>query len=296
VLASRDQTDAMTEPHQKPSSPPLSETSTVALSPAARAVSECLSGWRTRVAETQTLVRLTLSLLQGPASAMTDEQRERLGRLTSIEDRVLAQLPRPDLATLRSTTNARESGVELRGPDVLAAELYLEQLRRSTGEQLVALGNAIASGQRDGLTAKLDAVRRTLDELARAVDLLETMLYARLSNPTITIALAVERATGARGQSATLAGATDCHVEQVRGLFRLLTETIASVGDDAYVYASREPGGWLCVTIAPLATNVADGELSRERVELLRLAAYLLRVGAERADGAWKLTFVARDP
>lgn len=224
---------------------------------------------------------------------MSADQREQLGRLTAIEGRVLEQLPTVDFSVLRSTTNARESGIELRGPDVVIAEHHVETLRAQVCQHLTAVAATLPSG-REGTSTLVEIARRALDDLSRAVELIETTLYPRVNNPTLALAQAVERAVQARGQTATVDGDGETCVEQVRGLVRFLSELIASVGDNAYVHAQRD-GGWLYVSIAPLATGFSDAELPRPRVELLRLAGYLLRIQAERVDGAWKLALVARD-
>src|SRR5436190_810934 len=83
---------------------------TTALSPAARAVGEALGRWRSRIAETQTLTRLVLSLVQG-FDRMDAERRSHIGRLLHIESRSFGQLPRLDFPSLRTTTHARESGI-----------------------------------------------------------------------------------------------------------------------------------------------------------------------------------------
>src|SRR5690606_11269810 len=99
----------MSDPKAK--TPPASdrEPDAIPLSPAAKHVAELLGEWRRHIAETQTLARLSLSLLKA-AIPMADERKAQLGRLIAIEVRALAQLPRLDLWSLRSTTNVRESG------------------------------------------------------------------------------------------------------------------------------------------------------------------------------------------
>jgi hypothetical protein len=263
----------------------------VALSSAAAGVSSALASWRARIGEANTLLRLTLSLVQGPTS-VTDEQREQLARLVAVEKRVSAQLPRLELSLLRSTTNARESGIDLRGPDAVAAEHYFDELRNRSQAALSAVADSLAE-RGAKLGEKIDVARRYLEGLGRIVDLIETMLYPRVNDPTIAIGDALERAAASRRQSVSVAGEATATVQQVRGLLRFLSEVISSVGDHAYVHIGRD-GTLVVVSVSPLQTGVSDDEPPRERVELLRLAAYLIRVRAERVEGAWRLWFVGR--
>jgi hypothetical protein len=269
------------------------ETAAIALSPAARRVSESLVLWRVRLTETQTLARLILSLLKG-SPVISAERREQLGRLLTVEVRTLAQLPRLEFASLRSTTNALESGIELRGPDAALAEAYLVRLRDVVGRYLVNLAHAIPAGEDDGAGAVLVAMQHPITDLLRAIDLMKTVLHPRMRDPVIAIGQAIERAAAPRGQSFTTAGDTEVAVWQVRGLLRLLSELITAVGESAYVHASRK-GARLYVTLAPLATGTGEQASDPARDELLRLAGYLLRVKADRADGAWRLALVVAE-
>lgn len=283
----------MTKPRTSRGQLRSTDTASPALSPAAGALSEALARWRVRITETQTLVRLILSLLKG-VHEVGDERREQLGRLVGIEARAFAQMPRLDLWSLRSTTNARESGMDLRGPDCGAAERFLDALVESVGRQLRAVARALTLAP-DAVPTMLDLVSGTLDDLARQVDLLDATLHPRLNDPSITVREAFARAAAQRGQSVTVEGDTDTALNRVRGMMRLLSELIASVGGDAYVHTKRD-GNWLDVSIAPLATGHADVKVSGERAELLRLAAYLLRMRAERIEGGgWRLSVMVRD-
>jgi len=265
----------------------------MALSPAARAVGEALGRWRTRVAETQTLARLTLSLLQG-AERVGDERRSHLGRLLHVEARTLAQLPHLEFASLRSTTHARESGVDLRGADAIVAESYLSGLRADVATTLREIADAIVAVDAERAAAGIDRGRRSLEELSRLLEMLETMMYPRVTSPGIPIGLAVERAAASRGLSVIAAGKTEAQLSQVRGLLRLLAEVIETVGGHAYVHVARD-GGWLEVSISANTTGVAELTLSTARIELLRFAAYLLRAQARFVEGAWRVAFVSTD-
>jgi hypothetical protein len=277
----------MRSPDERPSTPPNSLPG--ALSQAARAVGDTLAGWRTRIAETQTLVRLTLSLLKGDRS-VSDFRRGHLGRLTAIEARAVAQLPEPDFASLRTTTTARASGIDLRGPDTIAAERYVVALRDEVANEL---RNCTADDV-SASVASLERIHAKLDELSRSVDLVETMLFPRVNDPTVEIGVAVERAAAARSQSVVVEGAVRTPVRQVRGLLRLIAEVIAAVGDSAYVHVSRA-GGWVELSVAPNATGAVEPSLAPGRIEFLRFAGYLIRAQAELREGAWRMAFVAAE-
>ena len=265
----------------------------MALSPAARAVGEALGRWRTRIAETQTLTRLTLSLLQG-GDRVDDERRRHLGRLLHVELRTLIQLPHLDFASLRTTTHARESGTDLRGADAIAAEAYLSARRATVTEMLGEIADAVVARDAERASSCIDQGRRALEELSRLLEMLETMMYPRVSSPEITIGVALERAAASRGHSIVMAGATNANLAQVRGLLRLLAEVIESVGGHAYVHAGRD-AGWIEVNVSANATGAGELSLAVDRIELLRFAAYLLRAQARFVEGAWRLAFVSTD-
>jgi hypothetical protein len=281
----------MSRPKARPAFESSSEAAVGALSPAARQIGEGLAFWRARIAETQTLTRLTLSILQGP-TPVQDERRNQLGRLLAIEVRSLAQLPRMDFWSLRSTTNVRESGIDLRGPDCTAAERFLLARRDVIVADLTRVAECLQA-EDPHLPGAIDGALRDLEDLARVVDLLDVTLYPRLADPRIPIAQAVERAAAPRGQIVTVEGDATAAVLQVRGLIRLLAELVASVGDAAYIHV-RAHGAWLELSLSAMNTAAGCDELAQDRVEVLRLAAYLLRIPTLRADGVWQLTLAAQ--
>jgi hypothetical protein len=266
------------------------ELPTTALSPAAKAVGESLGRWRARIAETQTLSRLILSLLQG-FDRMSADRRSHLGRLLHIEARSLAQLPRLEFATLRSTTHARESGVDLRSADAAAAELHLGLVRDEIAAALRDAGDAVDGGDAELVSVKIEAGRRTLEDLSRDVDMLETMMYPRVTSPAIAIGVALERAGATRNQTILVEGEATAELAQVRGLLRLLSAFVESVAGHAYVHIGRA-GAWIELSISASATGTGEPTLPRPRIEMLRFAAYLLRAQAHYADGVWRVAFV----
>jgi hypothetical protein len=266
------------------------ELPTTALSPAAKAVGESLGRWRARIAETQTLTRLILSLLQG-FDRMELERRSHLGRLLQIEARSLVQLPRLEFATLRTTTHARESGVDLRSADAAAAELHLVMGRDEIVGALREGTTRMDASQPEAVAARMEAARRTLEDLSRDVEMLETMMYPRVTSPAIAIGTALERAGATRAQTVIVAGETEAELAQVRGLLRLLAAFVDSVGGHAYVHIGRA-GGWIELSLSASSTAVGESMLSGPRMEMLRFAAYLLRAQAQYADGVWRIAFV----
>ncbi len=224
---------------------------------------------------------------------MDNERRSHLGRLLHIETRSLSKLPRLDLPSLRTTTHARQSGVDLRSADAVAAELYLQSLRGDVTAALTRAVDAVVMSIPEQVNAHIEIARRGLDELARLAEMLETMMYPRVTSPAIEVGVAFERACASRAQALTVAGEANAEVAQVRGLLRLLAEFVESVGGQAFVHATRT-GGWIEVAVSPSATGSDEMmTLSAARIELLRFAAYLLRAQARFADGAWQIAFVS---
>jgi hypothetical protein len=211
--------------------------------------------------------------------------------LLRIEARSLAQLPRLEFATLRTTTHARESGVDLRGADAAAAELHLVMVRDEIASALREAGDGVDAGHPELVSAKIEAARRTLDDLGRVVDMLETMMYPRVTSPAIAIGVALERAGATRNQTVIVAGEGTAELAQVRGLLRLLSAFVESVAGHAYVHIGRA-GGWIELSISATATGTGEPTLSGPRIEMLRFAAYLLRAQAQYADGVWRVAFV----
>ena len=108
---------------------------------AARGVGECLSTWRVQVAETQTLARLTLALLQGPIE-MTEPQHEQLGRLHLVEARVLAQLPGVDRVLAKERSEAArpacDEGASRKPGGVGGAAPHVEETDQDWAGQAIA--------------------------------------------------------------------------------------------------------------------------------------------------------------
>lgn len=283
----------MSRPDENDANTSSVELPTMALSPTARAVGEALSQWRSRIAETQTLGRLTLSLLQG-GDGIALERRSHLGRLLRVEGRTLALLPRLDFASLRTTTHARESGVDLRGADTILAERYFVNLRGEVTHRFAGIADAVVACQDDAAVAGIEQGRRALDELSRLLEMLETMMYPRVQSPAIEVGLAVERAAASRGQTSIVEGDVTASVSQVRGLLRLLAEVMDTVGGRAYVHVAHG-GGWIELSVSSSVTGTGELTLPAERVEVLRFAAYLLRVHVRFEQGAWQMSFVAAD-
>ncbi len=265
-------------------------TAATSVSSAAEAVEEALRGWRARIAEAQTLARLTLSLLKGSAPLAADRAAH-LASLLTIEHRALAGLPTLDLPSLRHTTSARQSGIDLHAPDPVLAEQYLltqVELVRATIARVASQMAAERTSQSDLLELAL----RTLEDLSRTVDLVDATLRQRVQNPVATLETLLDRAIESRGQTVTLEGNRDTLLPQPRGLVRLLSEIVASVGDNAYVYAAKDGNG-LRVTVSPLATGYSSELVRPGAIHVLRLAAYLLRIVATYRDGAWELNLLA---
>lgn len=248
------------------------------LSPEAEVQAQLIQRWRAHIAETQSFVRLAVSFLQGEPQP---ELRTHVESLFSIEARVLAMLPLIDLSELHSGHTPGQSGITMLRPDGLRAGVFLRALRDRICARLRGLTTASeASHTLEPLVRAIDAAST---ELTNALDLLELLLFPRVSELSVDGAEALDRAAQLVQRKVNIDCTSPVKVAQVRGLYRLLATLIDYCDEDATVRVKSDP------IRAVISLPIRKDQISDDRLYFIRFCAHLGKMTCERDDDSLRL-------
>jgi hypothetical protein len=234
--------------------------------------------WRSHIAETQAFVRLAVAFLQAKPKP---DLRQHMEGLFLIEARVIAMLPFIDLSDLHTGHTPDQSGVNLVRPDAVRSGVFLRSLR----ERICARLRALATASENGLALEplQRAIEATTNELTGALDLLELLLFPRVSELSVGGAEAIDRAAQLAQRKVTVECDDSVRVAHVRGLYRLLATLIDHCDDSATVSVTADP------TRAVFWLPISRERLDDDRLYFIRFCAHLGKMTCERDDHRLRL-------
>ncbi len=249
------------------------------LSVEAEVQAQLIQRWRSHIAETQSFVRLAVAFLQANPNA---ERRAQVEQLFSTEARVIAMLPLIDLSELHSGHTPEQSGVTMLRPDGLRAGVFLRSLRERICARLRGLTKA--SETDSAFEPLVRAINAATTDLTHALDLLELLLFPRLTELSVDGAEALGRAAELVQRKVTIDCVVSIRVPQVRGLYRLLATLLDHCDEESTVRVNSD--ALRAVITMPMPKN----RMADDRLYFIRFCAHLGKMTFDRDEDSVKLT------